>query len=155
MKSKIMNMMMVLGVLISMSVVKVNAQSLPEFLYDIHEEDGKMITKKTFKLDAATNTHEPYLMRKFSYLEDGSVKAFITLRWNKKDNAWYNVNMATYEYDKEADTVAIQYALWDKKAGKFAPPKQKVVYRLSEDNNATYVTYYEKEPLKGNWDIRK
>ena len=155
MKRIVFSMMVVMGILFSISIVNVRAQSLPQFLYDINEENGKMISKQVYKLDEATNTHEPYLMREFTYTDSGNINTFKTLRWNKKDNSWNYINLATYEYDNALNTVTIHYALWDKKTNKFNVPKQKVVYQLSENKDATYFTQYEKSSLKGNWDITK
>lgn len=155
MKKSVVNLTVIaLVALFSTSFVSVNAQSLPEFIYNSYEENGKVISKQVCKMDAYSGMHQPHLKYEYSYTEQGLPQSCTALRWNKKTASWENSHVLTYEYDELISTVTLNYALWSKDNNSFDMPQEKAVYQYLDTENLSYYTQYEKESIDSDWEIK-
>lgn len=144
----------VLVALVSVFVSSVNAQVLPEFLYNSYEENGKLLTKQVCKFDPSVSQHKRHLLYEYGYAETGALISCKAFRWNAETSSWENAYIKTYEFDTLSSTVTVNYAVWNKKDKSFDEPCQKAVYQVFGDNHLASYYQYEKETESNDWEIK-
>ncbi|MDH6305958.1 hypothetical protein M2459_002969 [Parabacteroides sp. PF5-5] len=156
MKKSVLNIVVVAFVaLFSVSVSSVNAQSLPEFLYNTYEENGVVTSKEICKLNSFDNTHKRHILYEYTYTDNGMLKSRKASYWNEKRNAWEHSAIILYSYNELLNDVTLEYAEWNDSKNDFDSPIERAVYQLSNEQLISSYTLYEKDNSEINWSIKE
>jgi hypothetical protein len=154
MKKSVVKLTVVLVALVTVSVLRVNAQSQPAFLYNSIYEGDKVVSKDICKLDESSGLYKRHLSYEYTYTSDGSPESRKTSRWNTAIREWVNEAVIVYSYDELLNSITLEYAEWNKSKGAFDEPKEKAVYHVTNNKLVLSYTVYEKEKPEKNWTIR-
>lgn len=104
------------------------AASPNNYIYDVKEENGKMVSKTVFvQKDGLLNKEVKY---EFSYNTEGLITEKKMSRWDASKENWVPYFLITYAYSD--DTIQSVYAMWDAKSKTFSINKQEMT--MSRDN---------------------
>ncbi len=129
------------------------AELPPKLIMATDEKDGQVLSKQSFKWDISSQSYKPDIMREYLYFNNGLFTANKTYHWNKRTSSWEIYSEISYEYDKQLNTVTLLYSVWNKSKKSFEPPKQKIIYTLSENDKITNYKQMKKNELNDNWMI--
>ncbi|MDR1161185.1 MAG: DUF3836 domain-containing protein [Tannerellaceae bacterium] len=155
MKKSIVKLTVVLVAFVTVSILRVNAQSQPAFLYNAIYEGGRAVSKEICKLDRSSGLYNRHLSYEYTYTDDGLLESRRTSRWDEATRGWENEAVIAYSYDDLLSRMTVEYAEWDKASGAFSEPTEKAIYYLMSNKSVCAYTAYEKERPEMNWIIRE
>lgn len=155
MKKSVVKLTVALVALLIVSVMNINAQSQPAFLYNTTYKENKMVSKDVCKLDKMSGLYNQHLSYTYTYMDNGMLESRKTLRWNSVTRGWENEAVIIYNYDELLNSITLEYAEWNKSGGKFDEPKEKAVYHIMDNKLVSSYTAYEKELFEMNWTIKE
>jgi hypothetical protein len=155
MKKSVVKLTVVFVTFVTVSILSVNAQSQPAFLYNGIYEGDRTISKEICKLDKSSGLYNRHLSYEYTYTDNGLLESRKSLRWNNTTREWENEAVIVYSYDELLSRITVEYAEWDKAKGAFDEPKEKAIYYLMSNKSVFSYTAYEKEKPEMNWTIRE
>jgi hypothetical protein len=155
MKKSVVKLTVVLVAFVAVSILRVNAQSQPAFLYNSTCEEGRTVSKEICKFNKSSGLYNRHLSYEYTYTDGGLLESRKTSRWNNATREWENEAVIVYSYDELLSRITLEYAEWNKTNGAFDEPKEKAIYHLMGNHLVLSYTAYEKVKPEMNWTIRE
>jgi len=126
METMMMTATMILNMYMNMCGQPVNS----DYMYNAEMMDGKVSSICVYEKDL--NSYEQKLKHVYTYDVQDRVVRKETLKWNAVKSEWQNSSCIDYSY--EDDGVALTYARWNAKEGKYDSSRQRTEYHYVADS---------------------
>jgi len=125
--------------------------NFPKYFFD-NEGAKVMAESQTICVyDENSGSVNPNVKIIFGYNENGRVIEKKILRWDKNKSDWNHSYCLKYTYQEDA--VTIEFALWNKRKGKYDDFTERTVYKV-DANKLTACNFYRKNSSGArNWNL--